>query len=553
MKGLRQRSRKLSCAAVTAVLLSSLAATSTHSYATTLVTPPAATLHVVNTSGNSGNWYSGAVPSGGGQDKPVLVFVQGLHSSASQWFQDGMYQYAYDAGYRTAFVQLADSDGTGGSIQTNGSILTKQLQAITSDYGVSLVDIICHSKGGDDTQAAIAYDGANRYINEVFELSTPNYGSQLADLSYSWWAGWLASLLGQRDAAVYDLQTSRMDSFRNQYDNTLGSTHVDFYTSSGTNHGAWFSSLWYGGAYLSAYGPNDGAVTVDSAHLPSWYSNHVWTDNPNNASITYNHTSIHQANNTWQFIQPYLETVYYASTNAESASTMQLARPHPASSPSGPKTWTSPAAIYRGGPFGGNAGPKEETFRVDTGTTNLSLGVLTAHANATTTLYGPNGKVIPISGQQYNSDGVFANAYSTDYMVNHPQPGTYRLSLSEPDNDAYLLVGEMQGVASPVVTSQISDVQPGGILPITIRIPGAKSDNSATGHVTVSRVSQTDSTIISQRSILANEAINDTWSLSVQVPTTPGVYNVSISLPALIHGGQAERSVTYSLTVGTNP
>ena len=60
------------------------------------------------------------------------------------------------------------------------------------------VNIVAHSKGGIDTQAALVEYGANRFVGNVITLATPHHGSNLADLSYSWWAGWLASILGQK-------------------------------------------------------------------------------------------------------------------------------------------------------------------------------------------------------------------------------------------------------------------------------------------------------------------------------------------------------------------
>ena len=62
--------------------------------------------------------YYGATPPGGGENKPVLVFVQGLHGQASTRWTNGndMYSDAYNAGYRTAFVDLIDAGGTGGSV-----------------------------------------------------------------------------------------------------------------------------------------------------------------------------------------------------------------------------------------------------------------------------------------------------------------------------------------------------------------------------------------------------------------------------------------------------
>ena len=35
-------------------------------------------------------------------------------------------------------------------------------------------------------------------LSEMLLHLAPHHGSNLADLSYSWWAGWLASILGQK-------------------------------------------------------------------------------------------------------------------------------------------------------------------------------------------------------------------------------------------------------------------------------------------------------------------------------------------------------------------
>src|SRR5262249_51386424 len=60
------------------------------------------------TDGTPGTIYYGATPPGGGLNKPVLVFVQGLHGQANMWWTNGndMYSDAYYGGYRTAFVDL---------------------------------------------------------------------------------------------------------------------------------------------------------------------------------------------------------------------------------------------------------------------------------------------------------------------------------------------------------------------------------------------------------------------------------------------------------------
>ena len=64
------------------------------------------------------NIFYGTVPPGGA-DAPVLVFVHGLSGLAQDWWTDQtyvgvnqMYAKAYNAGYRTAFVNLNVDDNT---------------------------------------------------------------------------------------------------------------------------------------------------------------------------------------------------------------------------------------------------------------------------------------------------------------------------------------------------------------------------------------------------------------------------------------------------------
>ena len=76
-------------------------------------------------------------------------------------------------------------------------IVSTKLEEIYNHFGKK-VNIVAHSKGGIDTQAALVGYGANRFVGNVITLATPHHGSNLADLSYSWWAGWLASILGQK-------------------------------------------------------------------------------------------------------------------------------------------------------------------------------------------------------------------------------------------------------------------------------------------------------------------------------------------------------------------
>ena len=116
------------------------------------------------------NIFYGAVPAGG-QNAPVIVFVHGYSGLAIDWwlrvppiFDNDMYVSAYNAGYRTAFVNLNVDPAAANcavvrtpakSTIYDGFVLGQQLQAITQYYGVEKVDIVAHSKGGIDSQSAV--------------------------------------------------------------------------------------------------------------------------------------------------------------------------------------------------------------------------------------------------------------------------------------------------------------------------------------------------------------------------------------------------------------
>ena len=167
------------------------------------------------------NIYYGAVPPQSDQ-APVLVFVHGLGRTAKDWWTasgeygvNDMYAAAYQAGYRTAFVTLDFPENEPPhNMWDNGETLSRQLKAITGYYGVDQVDIVGHSKGGIDAQAAIVYYGAWQQVRSVFTLGTPHQGAELADLLYSDWADWLAELLGGRNDATLSMTTDYMQSFR---------------------------------------------------------------------------------------------------------------------------------------------------------------------------------------------------------------------------------------------------------------------------------------------------------------------------------------------------
>jgi len=266
---------------------------------------PAPVLHNENSTGNFGDWYIGAVPLQASNNKPVILFVQGLHSNYSTWTgRDSYYEAAYNAGYRTAFVQLKDADGGGGDMYTNGKVLADVIRKVAAYYNVPKINIIAHSKGGIDTQTALVYYGASPYVNVVHQLSTPNKGSELADMAYSSWASWLSSIIGQNDDAVYSLQTSYMSNYRLQTDGKTQNNATRTYMSGGMGDDGIFTAYWFAHAVLP--GEDDGAVAIYSAlGLP--YGITSFTKNISHSTMT-------RASQTWSLVQPKLELGYSSAS-----------------------------------------------------------------------------------------------------------------------------------------------------------------------------------------------------------------------------------------------
>lgn len=236
------------------------------------------------------NIYYGAVPQGGERSR-VLVFVHGLGGLAQDWWTDAgsgigvndMYFQAHAAGYRTAFVDMSmnletPADCTiirwpGNTFDDNGQTLSRQLDAITQHYGVPTVDVVAHSKGGVDTEAAIIRWGAWAKIRDVFTLSSPLQGSLVADYACGPNApDWIKPLAGPGPCS---LQTSIIQDFRATADASSLDDAISFYSGAGNkcrlDTEPPCDRL---GAYLLTQpveeggGDNDGLVSVASATRP---------------------------------------------------------------------------------------------------------------------------------------------------------------------------------------------------------------------------------------------------------------------------------------------
>ncbi len=483
-----------------------------------------------------GSWFLGATPEHDA-NKPPIVFVQGKNGTAKDWYgetvyhgMNDMYNYAYNAGYQTVFVQLYDAAGRGSASEwDNGRLLASMLEQIYNHFGKK-INIVAHSKGGPDTQAALVHYGASRFVGNVVTLASPHYGSNLADLAYSWWAGWLASLLGQRDDGTYSLQTGEMAQFRNITDNNPNAKLNRYYTAAGTSWGPAFSALSMGGFYLSWYGSNDGLVNEWSTKLP--YGTHLFTD----ASL--DHDSIRKGSAVFSRIEPYLHNTSsvasIANENIFEESQKNLA--------------VNANQTVLGGPLTPNSWV-EQTFAVDT-VTDGNVSVLTASPDVQMQLIAPSGKVYTnqnskaATGEEY---AYFSGATIRTFQVDQMEVGEWRLKMmSQAQKDAYLMLANYKQVA-----------------PFTLEMPGKVKKNKAEFKLKQStkrslqqgdlsfdiRVVDRDGNLVSHSNKLQK---TDTVTFTGNLPDVAksGVYNVTIDIKGKNKEGKAyNRTVVRSVYI----
>jgi hypothetical protein len=487
--------------------------------------------------------WVGAIPANS-STKPVLVFVHGLHGKAPNWWgptsyygTNDMYAKAYASGYRTAFVSLDDeADGPASSMWTNGETLNRQLDVILGYYGVSSVNIIAHSKGGVDTNSALVHYGASSKIQKIVTLSSPHHGSQLADLAYSWWAGWLASLLGQRDDGTYTMQTGYMSYFRSVTDDRPEYNNVRFYTSGGTHHGPWFSAMWFGGAYLP--GDNDGVVTVASSHHPQQYSRLFTRSN-------LNHDNIRKGSDVWSLIEPTVRTTFRAGRAEQvNSSTKQDTRTE--------NVEYSPATsnlILRGGITDSEA--KDVQVPVEGGVGALTFDFLADSADLAVTFVDPNGVRYPAAKPIADTD-AFRGAFHYSAEIKSPLSGVWSVETRGPDKVGYLLITSLAGSLNVTLNHGTDVVAPNATLSLHV---SASTNGIATkslaisGELTGTAVGNEKTSQLPTHLSLSDKGVSQATA-KVTAPATSGLYQIGLTVTGIAADGTSfERSFATNLPV----
>jgi len=370
--------------------------------------------------------YYGAVPADS-PDGPVLVFVHGYRGTAENWWTatpydelNDMYIMAYQAGYRTAFVNLGGPDGSEtGSMWDNGELLRWQLGVIASHYGVDTLDIVAHSKGGVDAEAAVAHYGGSDLVQHVFTLGSPHHGTELADLLYSDWAGWLAKLLGLQDEATYTLQTGYMQFFRTLTDPKEAAQDVIYYRAAGTDTGPKFSGLWLSGLYLSLFGPNDGAVTVVNTELP--VARTLFVQPYHHLNIFLGHTALPWIDGALNGEPPYHYQLYLPLLTAS-------ATPEPPS---------RSQVILRGGRLTGTV---TQTIPIESGALKVTFDLMLPSDTVTATLTAPDALPRSLEVVPPSEDWPFGQAWHLVHVEDNPLAGGWVFTITSSEESAYLLI-----------------------------------------------------------------------------------------------------------------
>ncbi|MFC7062044.1 esterase/lipase family protein [Halobacillus seohaensis] len=380
-----------------------------------------------STSGTPGQWYKGTVPPYVAPSKRPIVFIHGINSSSHTWWNgNDMYEIAYFNGFKTAFIDLHSTL----DMWDNGRLLASKLEEIYQHFNEKLI-VVAHSKGGIDTQSAMIHYEAIPYVAKVINLSVPHQGSELADLAFSTWAGWLADIIGNKNEAIKSLQTGYMDYFRSKTDSCSMVDHIPFYTLSGTGWGSFGSSLYWGGLYLSSYGENDGAITVERSRLP--YTTELRVSDWNHSEIIKGHSTFHL----------FADHLYESSTfKSDSHNNRSLEKQKP-----------SAHAYFHGGSYRGET---TETFFVENDVNTITVNWMSEHEKPNISLISPGGSVnksfIPIA----DSETIFKGTYHHMLTIHNPTEGVWKIKALS-NQEHYLLGVHFDSAINRYINLEVRD------------------------------------------------------------------------------------------------
>ncbi|MYL69355.1 hypothetical protein GLW00_00755 [Halobacillus litoralis] len=460
------------------------------------------------TSGNPGEWYVGETPSTIAANSHPILFVHGLNSSSDTWYvNNNMYTTAYQSGYETAFIDL----NAGKSMWDNGALLAEKVKEIYNYFGEKVV-VVAHSKGGVDTQSALVHYGADPYIERVITLSSPHRGSQLADLAYSSWAGWLAGIIGSKNDGTYSLQTGYMDYYRSVTDNQANVYNTPFYTFGGTKWGSFGSALYWGGLYLSSYGSNDGAVTVQSSRLP--YATEISVGR-------WDHTTIKEGSSTFNLFKDYLNESMTYSPSIASFETAAATEEMEASA----------GHYVTGGEY---VGTHKERVAVEKGVSSVTFDWISDHKNTSLILQSPSNKTYADFDVTADDTEFFDGAYHHSITLKNPESGKWTLETKADQKESYLLNTAFESPVDAMLSSEVEGNQ--------MKVKANKKLNVNTD-MTIEYYDKNGK--LKEKKMQAKKNGKD-----FKIPSLgEGVYNMTIDVKGTYDGTPLERTIIQSVYI----
>lgn len=478
---------------------------------------------------NNPDIFYGAEPTN--PNGELLLFVHGYGAQAEVWWVEGLtaqdndiYERAFAAGYRTAFVTLKDLNGPGpSSMWVHGERLAQQIAIITAHYGFSQLDIVAHSKGGLDSEAAIAHYGANQSVDHVFTLGTPHYGTELADLLYSPEVEPIANTLGLLNEGTETLTTAYVETeFRPVTDPIQQQQDVIYWRAAGTSNDPLYSGTWFTGLYLNSVGINDGVVPLARTRLP--LANRLF-------ERAINHGQLTLGENAFRAIDNVIRT-------GEASTTLFL--PMTAGGNGPPFVPLQSESIVRSGFLLPNIPRTVSLGDIEPGAVEASFATVVIDDSFTGALIQPDGTEIPLQGQALQGGTFFGDLWGLVAIVEAPQAGEWKLRVQGPQLSAFFMIAEIKSPLSLTVeglpTTAVAPDQP-----LTLHVAGSHPS----GPVQIDEVTVRSVAAGAPSERLAGRAAGD--RITVATPLSPGLHGVSIQ----IHGRLANGEPFSRTKIGT--
>ncbi len=367
----------------------------------------------------------------------VLVFVHGFTSSASTWFDSGntMYQSAYGAGYRTAFVSMTKGEG----MWANGELLANMLVDITQHYDVNKVVIIAHSNGGKASEVAMFHHNKRNLVDRAITLGTPFHGTEVADLAETFWFGWLADLVGLGGGTATSTTYYMGGSARPYLDNLSNNQPGKFinFGAEGNCSGTTFSAaaMCTSGGYIhvAGGGKNDGVTPYYSSSRPRGFTYWSYHNSPD-----HDHTDVKQDYIVWNNVEPLI---------GMNMNNLRVAQAEPDNFPK--QEIVSNFQIL-------NVESDAMNFVIEEGATDLQIELLYTKEDASFDLQTIDNKAVTANSNLIESD-KYKKGKTATLMVDDLQAGRYNLKSNA---EQYAAIVSYNGGVSLRHVSELSAAKP---------------------------------------------------------------------------------------------